>query len=169
MTDEKKQFFTSKPEVSIEVRLIKERLKKLGLDDFIPYKELNELIGRDVQHQARGSLEKAKFQLLKEQSMLFACVIGQGQKRLTDSGIVKSGESAIKGIKRKTRRAILNMTALRHFEELTNEEKFRHQAQLSILGTLELMTKESTVKKIGHQCEQTGSELPIGKTMELFQ
>ncbi len=120
----------------------------MGLNEFIPYKELNDLIGRDVQHMARGSLSKAKFQLLKEQSMLFACVVGQGQKRLNDSGIVKSGEAAIKGIKRKTRRAILSMSALRDFEKLTNEEKFRHQAQLSIMGTLELMTKESTVKKI---------------------
>lgn len=165
----KPPFFTSKPEVSIEVRLIKDRLKIMELDEFIPYKELNDLIGRDVQHIARNSLEKAKFQLLKEQSMLFACVVGLGQKRLTDPGIVKCGEAAIKGIKRKTRRAILNMSALRDFEKLTNEEKFRHQAQLSILGTLELMSRESTVKKIGHQCEQTGSELPIGKTMELFQ
>ena len=169
MSENKNQFFVSKPEVSIEVRLLKERLKKLELDEMIPYLELNELIGRDVQHVARNSLEKAKYQLLKENSILFACVVGLGQKRLADPGIVKSGEAAIKGIKRKTRRAILNMTALRDFDKLTQEQKLRHQAQLSIMGTLELMTQETTIKKIGHQCQQTGSALPIGKTMELFK
>src|SRR5262245_45625200 len=55
-----------------------------------PYSALSELIGRDVQKEARNILRSALRCLERDYGMFFSCITGKGVVRITESEHLKS-------------------------------------------------------------------------------
>jgi len=66
------------PEMSVDTRLLIERLSRVEIGDFVSYKELSEVIGRDVQGAARGNLTTARHRLEVDDAIQFGPVVGKG-------------------------------------------------------------------------------------------
>jgi|GEM_PF-3934064 len=77
-------------EVSADARLLYQRLAKMEVGDFVSYKELREIIGRDVQNEARGYLNTARLMCEREESKTFGVIINEGLKCLNGSEIVNT-------------------------------------------------------------------------------
>ena len=75
-------------EVSADTLALYEALKDITIDGMITYANLSDLIGRDVQSEAIGSLTTARRMCQREDQIVFSPVRGVGLKRLDDSGIV---------------------------------------------------------------------------------
>src|SRR5690348_7295398 len=86
---EEQQMQTNKtiPELSLDARLLKQRLDDVKEDEEITYDTLSEIIGRNVQNGARGCLYTALRLVRKENGAIFATVRGVGLKRLHNKAI----------------------------------------------------------------------------------
>jgi hypothetical protein len=152
-------------ELTVETKMIYDLLKTFEFDQFISYKELSELIGRDVQKEGRHNLDSARRKCLNENHMNFAAVQGKGVKRVTDSDLIVGGNALIriKGIADKRRK---QLHAVDYPALPTRELQTAHNAELSALGVVRHFSKESVVKKLMEPAKLT--ELPVGKTLALF-
>jgi len=152
------------PELSVESKLLYERLQTLEFDEFIPYEELTQITGRNVQEEGRGNLQRAKLKCLKDNQIHIATVISKGVKRIHDADVVKGG-NALKKITRCAARRRLQLHSV-NYAELTKELQTAHNAELSQLGVIRIFSNDKATKKLIGHVEK--GELPIGKTLEFF-
>jgi len=156
------------PELSIDSKLIYEKLVSLNPGESITYQSLNELIGRDVQNGARGNLVTAKKQLLNE-GVVIETIRNVGVKRLKDAEIAFSGEYAIKKARRAIQKGSKKLICVKDFDSMPQDAQLKHNFSLSVLGALEMITKPQSIKKIEHKIAEEGVKIAAGKTLELFR
>lgn len=161
---------TKKPdfEISVDRRMLTDRLRQVAVGESITYKALSEVISRDVQGPAHGALAGARETLLKNDGIVFGTIRGEGLKRLDDSEIVKTGESAIRRVRRASRRAA-QIIAIADYTKLPQEAKVQHNTHLSVLGMLATVTKSTAIKKIEGKVSQAQTALPLAATLEAFK
>ena len=92
------------PELSIDSKMLYDRLIKAEVGAVIPYRELTEVISRDVQGPARGNMNTARHRALRHNGMVFEAVWKVGLKRLNDTEVVAVGEASLGRIRRVARR-----------------------------------------------------------------
>lgn len=155
------------PEISMETRMLRDKLSALKIGDVITYAELNELIGADVQDSSRSHLASAIRGLLADKQMVFGTVRGHGVKRLTDVEIVAIGDEVLPRLRRAAKRATRKLLAVADFSALPNDLKLRHNAVVSSLATISFFSKDTRVKEIEKQSGAT-QPLPVGKVLGLF-
>ena len=156
-------------ELHIDSRTLYDRLEKVELiNPIITYRELGDLIGRNVQKQARGNLYTAIHMMQREHTIVFGTVKGIGLKRLNDEEVAHTGGGVLQHIKRATTRGIRKLICIEDFNSLPNEAKIKHNASLSILGVFREMTKQKKIKQIESKVNETQLQLPIVKTIEAF-
>lgn len=151
-------------QISIDTRVLIDRLEKSAEGEVIPYDELNKLLGRDVRTVARHNVQSA-MRHLESRGMVFSTIRTVGIKLLTDSERVGEGDTGINKVRRCARRAAKRLR-FNKFEALSNEEKTRTLTAQSVLGAVTQFTKPTAVKRISESVE-TGV-LPVGKTLQLF-
>jgi hypothetical protein len=158
------------PEASIDTRLLFERLKKLGPGEIVPYPELAEIIGRDVQRgKGYSSALSARNMLLNESPrIVIEAVAKEGLKRLTDHECAMIGPSVINGIRRKVRKGAKKLAAVQNFDGLTREEKVAHNTGLSMLGAIQQAVSAKAVGRIEKEVERAVQAIPVSKTLALF-
>lgn len=155
------------PELSVDTQLLVKRLKKCAEDEMVTYDELSGIIGRDVTAKARHILDSARRILQRQDRMVFECVHGQGVKRLNDSAMANLGEHGIKrirGISKRTARKI----ACSDYENLSNEDKIKSNASLSMLGALSMMTAPKKLKALETSGDVANNKVPSAKVLEMF-
>ena len=155
------------PEMAIDTRLLLQRLLKAKIGEVITYKELNEVISRDVQQEANGCLQSAMKAALRHE-MVFSTMRGIGIKRLTDRELAGIGEATRNHITRSARIAMRKMGLVRDFKALTNEEKIRHNTGLAMLGAVAHISSPKQAKALEGKINATMSVLPVQKTLEAF-
>jgi hypothetical protein len=155
------------PSLSIDTKMLTDRLAKLGTGEMVPYAELSSLIGRNVQKEARGNLMSAMRRLLADGSV-FGTVRGQGVKRLTDLEIVGCGPEIIGRVRRAARRAGAKLANIQDFDALPPEAQTTHNMALSVVGVLAHMTKAGTVRKLEERIEAGRQALPLRRTLEVL-
>lgn len=160
-------FPQSIPELSVDVRLIQERLAKAAPGETVTYEELNALVGRDVRGDARYCLTSACRRLLAEQ-VVFAAVRTVGMKRLDDAGLLTLPQAAFDSMRRKARKTARKLTAIQ-YESLDRSQKAQHNAAVSVLGLVAHVTKPRHMERLRGRVEETQGALPIGKTLEAFK
>jgi len=155
-------------EMSSDARLLIQALQGVGESEEITYLSLSGAIGRDVRKHAYSALQTAR-KHLEDDGILFDTVNGVGLKRMTAGDIAKGvGSRGVRSIHRMARRSIKRLSCAAH-GDLTNDEAIAMNTSASVLGVLHECSKAKSVKAIEAKVQDSGAELPVGKSLELFK
>lgn len=156
-------------EVTVESRLLYQRLQKMEVGELITYSELSNIIGRDVQDNGRGSLNTARRMCEREDQKTFGVITNEGLKCLNGSEVISTAEYTAGHIKRTSRRALKRLNCVGDMNQLSNDEIIKMNTYASLMGAFVVMGKESNVKKLSSAVEKTQDQLPYTKTLEAFK
>ncbi len=154
--------------VSQDSLLLVEKLRAVEVGAQITYSELSQAVGRNVQTEARGCLNTARAILQREDSTLFAPIRGIGLKRLTDGEIAQVGGQTLRHVNNSAKRGIRKLACVRDFNALTNEEKIRHNAAMSVLGVFYEVSKTKGIRQIEAAVAVVQKELPLKEALRAF-
>ena len=155
-------------EMSIDTRLLHDRLKAANVGDVVGYEEMDRILGRDVRGDAYGSLHSARRRLQKNDQIVFGTVHKVGLKRLNDVEIVASAEAEIDGLRRRARRAGERVTCVQNFAGMPAESQIKHNASLSLFGAVSAITNSKRVKRLEERVKAARAALPLAKTLAFF-
>jgi hypothetical protein len=155
-------------QLSIDSRTLYDRLVKVEVGAEIRYPELSDLIGRDVQSEARGNLMTARNMARREKGMVFGVITNVGLKRLADEEIVGVGMRAVTSIGKASRRAMQKLVCVQNFDKMKPETQVKHNTMLSVLGVMSVMSKPKKIVQIEDRVAKTQKRLPIADTIEAF-
>lgn len=148
---------------SIDAKLVYEKIKTLSPGESVTYDQLSEITGRNIK-QHRHILLTARNTALRENKMVFDCITGVGIKRLSDSEIV-SMESVrpMARVRSALRNGVKRITCA---QNITNEERIRVNASLSMFSVLAEFSKNKSLDKL----EPLSADLvPFGKVLKMFE
>lgn len=152
-------------EISIDTRLVMERLDKAEIGQTVSYDELSAIIGRSVldsYHLTRT----ARNRLLRESKKHFEAVPGVGFKRCSDSEKVASGGAYLARSRRACRRGARITTSVDDYDAMTNDDKVRHNAQLSLLLTMRAISTPAKMKSLESKVQTSQQSLSMKGTLE---
>lgn len=167
MSDENGKSKRTIPEISVETRLIFQRLSKAAIGEIITYKELSEIIHTDIL-ACRYKLASAIRKVQNELQFVFAPVAGVGVKRLAEGEKIEVVEDGRDRLHRATRR-VLRKAACVAVGELSKEDKTRFNVVVSQMAMLEHASKTSTTKKLTATVQEKDEQLPVGRVLELLK
>lgn len=163
--DEKKAI----PEMSIDTRLLVDKLKSVKIGDTASYDQLTAVIGRDIRSkQGYARLQSARRHCLKTLGIVFATVSKEGLRRCDDSQIVGVAEHFVHRAHRIAKRGI-DTLACADFDKLDNGRRIELNAIASGLGVIHHITSHSSQKKLMQSTQSAGDKLPLAKTLEVFK
>ena len=156
-------------EMNAESRLLIEFLRKAEPGETITYEAMKDFIERDPQGSARGSLDTARRNLIKE-GILFQTISKVGVRRMTSPEIANGqGTKTIAEVHRKMRRDLKKLRCAA-VEELKNDELIRMNTDASVLGMMHECTKVRKIHLLEAVVRENNSdELAIGQTLAQFQ
>ena len=154
-------------QVSLDTQKIQEKLEPCEFNVVVAYDELNRLIGRNVQKEARGNLNTAIYRLLRDKRIRFETIRNVGVRRIGDAAIVDAGQAGVQKIQRTSRRE-LDKIGCANFEKLSDGKKKEHLALSASLGATNLLSKPSSIKRIEGKATQTQETIPMADTLALF-
>ena len=157
----KKNPFTER---SITTSLLVDALRKTT--DTATYAELSAACGIDVKGN-RSSLYSAMRIMLRQEGVLFVTVRNSGVKRATASEAVACGLGSIGRVHNEVKRGVTKLASA-DISKLDNEEKVRFNAAASILGALNLMTQNKSVKRLEVACTPKQDKLTYVETLTAF-
>jgi hypothetical protein len=157
---------------SYETNQLAERLKKqvaAECYDIIPYEELSNLIGRDVQKDpaAYGYLRTARAICERDTNRLVDAVAGEGIKVLTPHEQAALGAEGIARLKRFTNRRLDRMARVQ-YDKLEPTEKVQHNLAASVFGAVQLFSRQKSIEKLTSAVQKATDKLAIGDTLKLF-
>lgn len=157
-------------QTSADAWLVYNRLNEVeDVGELVQYPELSEIIGQDIQTVGRSKLYTAMRMQQRESKRVFGCVRGVGIKLLSDSEIVGTRDPALKRIRRTARKAAGKLICVKDWESLSNEEKVRHNAGLSVFGTLYAMTRPKKLRQLEEAVPiERQRKLSMAKTLQAF-
>lgn len=156
------------PQLSVDVRMIFDRLVAAEIGDTISYAEINDMLGRKGKDPAQSVISSARRKALNEHRMVFAAVAKVGIKRLSDVEVVDTSEFSIDKVRRASRRAARRIASV-NFDALPNDKKIRHNTYLSMFGALASITTGASMKKLEGKIAESKMQLPLAKTLEAFK
>lgn len=159
------------PEMSVDTRLLYQRISQMKHDEVISYDDLTALIGRDVRGRARSNLNAARNKAMRENQVVTEVIINEGIKRLSDNAIVEhTGDSARRRIRRASSRAMRKLASVA-FDRLTNAHKIKHNAEMSQIGALQAISKDAINARLKSKIAKTATNgaLSIAHTLEAFK
>jgi len=148
------------PEMSIDAKMLYDRLVKMEIGEEVSYGDLSRIIGRNVQSIAYSLLKTAREKAEREEQMVFAPVRNIGIKRLNDIGIISAGSGYIGKIRRLARRGSRKITCVKDFSSLPKDEQLKHNVSLSVLGAMEQFGSSATIRRISGKVASTQGILP---------
>jgi len=156
-------------EISADTRLLYQRLLKLRYDEVVTYDELSRILGRDVRKSSRSNLTSARKMAIQD-GIVTDAVRKVGIKRLTDERTVEcTGTVMRKRIRRACHRSARRLTAVR-FDNLSDNLKQIHNAELSQLGALAEFSKDKVTKRIRSMVGSAENEqLAIAQTLDAWK
>lgn len=155
-------------ELSIDVRLLTERLLGVAVGARVTYADLSAIIGQPV-HGATPALQAALRRALKSGNAVFENVRGVGYQRLADVEIVAASERDVRAIRRKAKRSAQRLTRVQDFANLPQDRKIEHNTRLSILSAVAQQTSRPAETRVMEAVKAKGAELPFAATLEAFK
>lgn len=155
--------------LSIETKQLLERLMKAEVGELITYKEMTDIVGRDIRKSGSGIMYSARRKALNDCRMVFVTIVNEGIKRASDEEIANSGSSVIDKIRRASKKGKKVLHAVNDFGALTNECKVRHNASASFLGAIDLMTRPKKIIALEEKVKEESDSINVTKTLELFK
>lgn len=153
-------------QMSADARLLMQHLAKTSVGQTVKYEELSAVISRPVAGSF-GALRTALRRLLRDENMVFGAVKGIGIKRLNDVEIVAEGGAAAVAIRRKASRSIERQMKV-DFSKLPREAQSRFTAQVSVMASVAMMTRDKSLDRVAAAATPAIKELPIAETLAMF-
>jgi hypothetical protein len=154
-------------EMGIDARIILAKLLDLKVGERLSYDDLSSAIGRDMRPGNPGYSSFSSARVAAERDGVVIDVIQKwGIVRLDDIGIVKSGSRFVDSIHRLARRGRKRLSRVDKFDLLPSEAKIEHNVQMSQFGVLEEFSSTKTERRLHGRVKETGSYLPLAKTIE---
>jgi hypothetical protein len=152
------------PELSVESRLLIQRLGRMEEDEVITYEELDELTSCRV----RGSnyLDTARRRVLIDKGIVIECVASVGVKRIANANLHELGDAALKRMARLGTRAIRKGQCA-DLAAMSDADRTAHLANMSAIAMLVHFSKPRAVASLVPYVTGT-MELPIGRTLEVL-
>ena len=163
MTQEKKSIAA----LSVDSQVVYNRIRRADIGEIVTYKELRELVGRDIQDKSRHCLDTAIRIAQREDRIVFGSVRGVGVKRLSDLETVAASSSGVDRIRRIAKRSARKATCV-DFDALPNETKIKHNAIVSLYGAIAHASKPASVVAVESAVANGEDKLPLAKTLALF-
>ena len=161
---EKKPFIG---EAGNDVKTLVERMSKTPISETIGYRELTQLIGRDVTVH-RHLIESARRILMREHNMVFRCVMNEGYKRLDDATVVSTvNNDRKKKIRSQARFAVRELSSV-NYDSLDRQKQIQHNTGMAMFGVVIHSTDASAVKKLEKQIANSGGKLDVKGTLQLI-
>lgn len=159
------------PEISVDAKLLYERLKKVGIGEMISWDELSDVVSRDARAggPAYGALTTARRRALTNEGMVFDPVFGKGLKRLGDTEIVETSQAKIDAVRRRSRQALKRLSCVQDFGALLPEQRIKHNTFASVFSAFVTITKAGPMKKLEGRVAEAQEQLPLAKTLEAFR
>lgn len=154
--------------LSADVRAVYDRLSRAAVGDTVTYKELGELVRRDVQDKDRHVLASALRKCLND-GIAFGTIMRVGVKRLGDVEIVKDAEGGISRIRHVARKYAKRAMCVADFDKMPKEAKTRHNALVSVYGAIAHLSTEKVAKKIEGKVTTSKQALALADTLEAFK
>jgi len=155
-------------EISIDTRLIYQRLIQTPEGGTVTYAELGEAVSRKVVG-ADSHLQSAIRRARRDDDMIFDNVMGVGYRRLTPSEIVASSDNDISGVRRKAKKSTEKLFKVTNFEVLTTEEKLKHATNASVFGAIAASLTKKGLAAVEGAVRSVGHEIPVAETLKMFQ
>ena len=156
-------------QLSVDARLIYERLSTANPGDVVTYEELSQTIGIPSQQRPKAHLiVTARRKSQRDDGKVFAAITNVGLKCMTDSEIATSGEVDRKKIRSASKRGIKRISCVKDFGALSNEDKIAHNTSMSMLGAIHQGVSYQSMKRLENVIKDTSEALPLAKTLELF-
>jgi len=156
------------PELSLDSRLLHQRLQKCSQGDFVSYEELNELIGGDVQNKAYPNLVTAKKRAQRIDGLVFFPIRGSGLKCLDDDEIVAASQAGIDHIRRHSKRNASKLTCV-DYGNLSADEKITHNLNLSYFAAIQQVSKNKTLQNSRERIAIEDNAVAAKKMIEVFK
>ena len=150
-------------EMSINTRLIIERLRKTVIGEVVAYAELSAIIGYPLIEKYHYTTT-ARRKLLTEK-MYFSPIPGIGFKRCSDTEKVASGGTYIAKSRRACRRGATITTAIDDYSALSREDQVRHNSQLSLMLTMRAISTFKKMEAIQSKVQSAHQHLSLAATL----
>lgn len=160
--------FVKNPILSIEIRAIYDHLRQAN-GELIAYCTLSALVGRDVQKEARHSMERARKKLFREEGIYFVAEHGVGLRRCDDTAKVDVGKSYVSKVKRSVDKGRRVTASINDYAALDKVKQVEHNATLSMLGAVSAMMTPQKYKTLKSNVEKAQAQLPLAKTLEALK
>lgn len=154
-------------QVSVDVQVVRERLRKLNPNEVATYSELSDLIKRDIQHVANSVLQSARHMLLRD-GIVFDVIPKEGVKRIVNGEVVDAAKTGLERIHRQAKRSA-KIIGCAEYDKLSPEKKVEMNTTASMLGALAQASRPKTFKAVETKVAQNGRLLSIGESLELFR
>jgi hypothetical protein len=154
--------------LSVDTQALVDKLMEIEVGGAISYKELSELVGRDVQDKHRYLLASARRRLERSERIVFDVLKGEGLVRIGDDDIAMGSTRTVGRIHRAALRGRRRLAA-GDYNAMSRRAQTVHNTNLSVLGVMEHFTRPSQVKKLEGKIESGGKSLPLQKTLAIFQ
>ena len=158
-------------EISVDARLLHQRLTQAKVGDVITWDDLGQIIGRSV-HPGEGgysALATARNRVQVDDGYIFDAIAKVGLKRLSDAEIVNTGQYAIDRVRRAARKGTRRLLSVKDFDALPNDLKVKHNAYASLLGAVAQISQSSKVTQLESHVQNARAALPLAKTLEVFK
>ena len=159
------------PEMSVDTRLLYQRVREMKHEEIVTYTELSALVGRTVTTAARHNLHSARNKALRHDRVVTEAVVGVGVKRLADASIVEhTGDAVRRRMRRAAWKGVQKLTSV-DFEGLDQAQRVKQNAELSQLSALRAFSKDSITGKIERRIGNASSPEPLAlaKTLDVFR
>lgn len=156
------------PEASLDTKLLHQRLVEVPVGGDVSYADLSSLIGRNVQDEARGSLESARRMAYRDR-LVFDVVRGVGLRRADDVAKVDGCHAGVQRLRRGAVRIGKRLASVENFAALPNDKKIQHNTLASFAGVIAEATKPAQLKKLEDQVTKAQASLPLAKTLDVFK
>lgn len=155
--------------LSIDAKVIYDRLKTAIVGELIPYKELNDLVDRNLQKD-RGPLTTARRIAQRNDQVVFDCVLNSGLRRLSDVEVVGTGAQTVRRIRSAAKNGARKITSVKDYAGLPNESKIEHNMYASVFGAVYAAMAPKRLEKVSQRViANDSSQLPLAKTLEAFK
>lgn len=155
------------PEITLEHKLVKERLEKAAIFELVSYGELTEIMGRNAQGTGRGIISSVRRELLNDHGILFVPIYKVGLRRAGTEEVFASGKATFIKILRATKRSARALAGL-EYQGLSGEQKAKHNALATQLAVLSEFSGGRTTKRIESIVAVNDAALTVGNTLKFF-
>lgn len=153
--------------MSIDAKLLYDKLSKLKIGDTFTYDQMSYLIKRDITLH-RGVLKTAR-KALESEGVVFETIIKEGVVRVDDARKVKIAGTGMDKIRRVAKRSRKVLEAVEDFNALPLSDKVKHNALLSVYGVITEYSKPKQLNNIENSIANSGNRpLAIGETLKLM-